>query len=74
MVPPPFTLQAKVGCDRNVVPNWSRAVAVNCWVDEAAIVAAVGATVMVVMVWPTVTETELVVVRLSRSRTVTWST
>jgi hypothetical protein len=73
MVPSPVTLQAKVGCDRKVAPNRSRAVAVNCWVAERLTVTAVGATVMLVRVWSTFTVTELVVVRLPVSLTVACS-
>ncbi len=57
-------LQVKVGWVARLVANWSRAVAVNCWVAETFTVAVVGARTMLVRVWLTVTATELVAVRL----------
>jgi hypothetical protein len=45
-------------------PNWSRAVAANCWVALCATVALVGAMAILVSVWFTVTLTLLVVVAL----------
>src|SRR5512143_674528 len=64
MVPPPFTLQTKGGWVDMLAANWSRAVAVSCWVAEGATVAVAGASTMLVKVWLTVTVTVLVTVWL----------
>jgi hypothetical protein len=63
-VPPPLTLQVKVGWGARLVANWSRAVALNCWVVDATTVALAGANTTLVSVGLTVTLTELVAVRL----------
>ena len=63
MLPPAFTVQLKVGWVTRLVPNWSRAVAVNCWVAPVLTVALAGETTMLVNVWLTFTVTELVAVK-----------
>src|SRR6185436_8210119 len=63
MVPPPETIQVKLGWLVSAVVNWSCAVAVNCWVAFVATLALAGATTMLVSVWETVMVTGDVTVR-----------
>jgi hypothetical protein len=72
MVPPPETIQLKLGWLVSAVANWSRAVAVNCWVPRVGTLALAGATTMLVRVWETVIETDEVTVRPPASCMSTW--
>ena len=58
---PEARLQVKAGWLASELPNWSSAVAVNCWVWYSLSVALAGVTLMVVSVGLTVTFTLLVV-------------
>ena len=61
MLPPPLaTLQVKVGWVARALPNWSFAVALNCWVTLIPMLAEAGDTVIEVSVWLTETLTLLV--------------
>src|SRR4029079_14647136 len=48
MAPPPLTDQLKVGCGLMTLPNWSRPVALNCWVPPTWTEADAGLTLIVV--------------------------
>src|SRR5258708_15411726 len=60
---PPLADQVKAGGLARALPNWSVALAVNCWTPPAATLACVGLTATLVRVWLTVTLTLLVVLR-----------
>ena len=70
IVPPPLTCQANVGCESIALPNWSRAVAVNCCVAPWASVTLAGVMLSEVHVGTTVTVRLPVVARPSESLTV----
>src|SRR5450759_5360865 len=72
MVPPPLTLHANEGWVAKVAPNWSRAVALNCWAAEMLTVALAGETAMLAIVGLTTTVTALVTVWLAWSLMATW--
>src|SRR5262249_9025629 len=72
IVPLPVADQVIAGCDARALPNWSRAVAVNCCVPLGATVAVPGETVTEVSAGLTVTVTWLVTLRLPGSVMVTW--
>src|SRR5205085_2543928 len=61
-MPPLATVQVHAGCVLMALPNWSLAVAVNCWLPPLATEAVPGVTLTLVSVWLTVTVTLLVVV------------
>src|SRR4029078_9446420 len=46
MVPPPLTDQLKVGCGLMTLPNWSRPVALNCWLPPTWTEADAGLTLI----------------------------
>ena len=71
-VPPPFTVQPKVGCEAIASPNWSLSVALKACVAFGSTVADAGLTATLVACWSTGTTTELVTVRPSWSVTLTW--
>ena len=71
--PGPVDAQVKVDWVAIVLPNWSRALALNCCVPPAATLTEVGYTTIEVSVWLTVTlTTELVMLSPSGSVMVTW--
>jgi hypothetical protein len=57
IVPPPVADHVNVGWTVSALPNWSIAVAVNCCLSPAKIVATAGVTTTPVRVWETVTFT-----------------
>jgi hypothetical protein len=57
IVPPPVADHVNVGWTASALPNWSIAVAVNCWLAPAVTVATAGVTTTPVRVWATVTFT-----------------
>src|SRR5258708_39807678 len=69
---PPLADQVKTGGLAMALPNWSVALAVNCWTPPAVTLACVGLTATLVRVWLTVTLTLLVVLRPFGSLMVTW--
>jgi hypothetical protein len=73
IVPPPVTVHANPGWVANAVPNWSLALAVNCWVAPLPTLALAGDTAMLVAVWVTVILTLLVTVPFAWSLIVTWN-
>jgi hypothetical protein len=46
IVPPPLTDQVKIGCGLMTLPNWSRPVALNCWLPPVWTEAVAGATLI----------------------------
>jgi len=62
-IPPPARDQVQAGCVLRALPNWSLALAANCWVPPLATVALPGVTATLVRVWLTVTLMLLVTVR-----------
>ena len=70
-VPTPDTDQVIAGL-AIALPNWSAAVAENCWVAPLARLTVAGVTRRLVKVWLTVTLTLLVTDRPPASVMVTW--
>src|SRR5208337_429468 len=68
---PTVVVQVKLGWVASTLPNWSLAVAANCWVPPTLTVTDAGLTAMLVSDWFTTTFTLLVVVNPAASAMVT---
>ena len=59
VIVPELAVHAKTGCTAKGLPNWSRATAVNVWVEKRSMFPVAGLTTMLVNVELTVTVTLL---------------